>query len=211
MTSINYNEISSFIHDNNKIGSGKEVNVYLYGDKVIKLFHNDRKTPIKRISDEGLVRLTELSLNCFNTPIDIIYDNDMIIGYTEKYLEEKDMDFDKINYDLIKEDLYTLSNNGFCIEDLFYNYIFIDKGLMFNDLTCYSYLKTDVEFLKSQNLKKNILVMNNFLIGLIEFDAFRKGEVYEFTKIYLANEYRINNCSDMFYGDYIKSQNNKMR
>ena len=47
--------------------------------------------------------------------------------------------------------------------------------------------------------------MNNFLIGLIEFDAFRKGEVYEYTKIYLANEYRMNNCGDMFYGDFIKS------
>lgn len=205
MANINYNEISNFILDNNKIGSGKEVNVYLYGDKVIKLFYNERKTSIKRISDLGLIKLSELDLKCFNTPIDIIYDNGSIVGYTERYLEEKEIDFNKINYDLIKEDLYTLSNNGFCIEDLFYNYIFTDDKLVFNDLTCYSYLKTDVEFLKSQNLKKNILVMNNFLIGLIEFDAFRKGAVYEYTKIYLANEYRINNCGDMFYGDFIKS------
>jgi len=208
---INYSEISSYISDNNKIGEGKEVNVYYFGDKVIKIFHRERKTPIKRISDEGLIRLTELSLNCFNAPIDIIYEDGVIVGYTEVYLEEKEIDFDKINYDLIKEDLYALSNNGFCIEDLFYNYIFTEEGLYFNDLTSYSYLKTDVEFLKKQNLKKNMVVMNNFLIGLILFDAFRKGRPNEYTKMYLANEYRLNNCSDMFYGDFIRENNSKSK
>ena len=208
---INYNEINNYIVESNKIGEGKEVSVYYFGDKVIKIFHRDRKTSIKRICDEGLVRLSKLELNCFNTPIDIIYDNGVIVGYTEAYLEEKDIDFDKINYDLIKEDLYTLSENGFCIEDLFYNYIFIDDKLVFNDLTCYSYLKTDVEFLKKQNLKKNTIIMNNFLIGLLEFDAFRKGSNNEYTKIYLANEYRLNNCKDMFYGDFIKEANYKTK
>ena len=46
--------------------------------------------------------------------------------------------------------------------------------------------------------------MNNFLIGLLEFDAFHKGEANEYTKIYLANEYRAKNCGDSFYGDYVK-------
>ena len=209
--SINYNEISNYIVNSNKIGEGKEVSVYRYYDKVIKIFHNDRKTPIKRISDQGLIKLTELSLNCFNNPIDLIYDNENIIGYTEKYLEEKETSFDKIDFDLIKQDLYTLSENGFCIEDLFYNYIFTADKLVFNDLTCYSYLKTDVEFLKNQNLKKNTLIMNNFLIGLIEFDAFKKGETSEYTKIYLANEYRLEKCGDSFYGDYIKNEDYKIK
>lgn len=201
---INYSEIKEYVCDSNKLSEGKEVNVYYFGDKVVKIFHNDRKTIIKRISDEGLIRLRELPLQCFNKPIDIIYEDGRIAGYTEKYLKEKDISFDKINFDLIKQDLSVLSDNGFCIEDLFYNYIFTEEGLMFNDMTCYSYLKTDVPFLKQQNLKKNIMIMNNFLIGLLEFEAFRKGSSNEYTKMYLANEYRINNCGDSFYGDIIK-------
>ena len=151
-----------------------------------------------------MIELSKLSLDCFNTPIDIIYDGDKIVGYTEKYLEEKEPNFDLINFDLIKEDLYTLSENGFCIEDLFYNYIFTADKLYFNDLTSYSYLKTDIEFLHRQNLRKNMIVMNNFLIGLLLFDAFRKGKTNEYTKMYSANEYRLENCEDIFYGDYIK-------
>ena len=204
---IQYSEISNYIKDDNKLGEGKEVTVYYYLDKVIKIFHTDRKTPIKRISDTGLIKLTELPLICFNIPIDLIYDGNTLVGYTEKYLEEKENNFDKIDYNSIKQDLYTLSENGFCIEDLFYNYIFTEDKLYFTDLTCYSYIKTDVEFLKTQNLKRNTTVMNNFLIGLTLFDAFQKGMSNEYTKIYLANEYRLENCSDMFYGDFIKKEN----
>lgn len=204
---IQYSEISNYIKDDNKLGEGKEVSVYYYLDKVIKIFHTDRKTPIKRISDTGLIKLTELPLICFNIPIDLIYDGNTLVGYTEKYLEEKENNFDKIDYNSIKQDLYTLSENGFCIEDLFYNYIFTEDKLYFTDLTCYSYIKTDVEFLKTQNLKRNTTVMNNFLIGLTLFDAFQKGMSNEYTKIYLANEYRLENCSDMFYGDFIKKEN----
>jgi len=211
MAKINYDEISKYIYDSNKVGAGKEVSVYYFFDKVIKIFYTNRKTTIKRISDEGLIKLTELNLNCFNTPIDIIYDGERIVGYTENYLEEKEINFSNINFDLIKEDLYTLSENGFCIEDLFYNYIFTEDKLVFNDLTCYSYLKTDVDFLKKQNLKKNTIIMNNFLIGLLLFDAFRKGEKSEYTKIYLANEYRLENCGDMFYGDFLKQENHKSK
>ena len=136
MSKINYNEISKYTCDSNKIDEGKEVSVYYYGDKVIKIFHQNRKTSIKRISDEVLIKLSNLSLNCFNTPIDIIYEEDRIVGYTEKYLEESEINFDLINFDLIKEDIYTLSEHGFGIEDLFYNYVFTVDKFYFNDLTC---------------------------------------------------------------------------
>ena len=204
---IQYSEISNYIKDDNKLGEGKEVSVYYYLDKVIKIFHTDRKIAIERISDAGLIKLTELPLDCFNTPIDLIYDGNTLVGYTEKYLEAKENNFDNIDYDAIKRDLYTLSENGFCIEDLFYNYIFTEDRLYFTDLTCYSYIKTDIEFLKNHNLKRNITTMNNFLIGLTLFDAFQKGMTNKYTKIYLANEYRLKNCGDMFYGDCIKKEN----
>ena len=211
MAKINYEDISKYINTENKIGEGKEVNVYRVGDEVIKIFHEMRKTPIKRINDEGLERLSELSLNCFITPNNLIILDGKIIGYTEKYLEEKEINFDNIDYDLIKEDIYTLSENGFTIEDLFYNYIFTDGRLYFNDLTSYNYIKTEVEFLKKQFLVKNTIIMNNFLIGLTLFDAFRKGENNEYTRIYLANNYRLEHCSDIFYGDYLKNENNKAK
>ena len=52
-------------------------------------------------------------------------------------------------------------------------------------------------------------MLNNFLIGLLMFDAFKKGEHNEYTKIYLANQYRLENCNDIFYGDFIKDENHK--
>ena len=207
MARINYTDIIKYITDKNKIDSGKEVTVYRYNDEVIKIFHEYRKSPIKRISDEGLEKLSTLSLNCFITPNNLIILDDKIVGYTENYIEEKEINFDNIDYNLIKEDIYTLSENGFGIEDLFYNYIFTTNKLYFTDLTSYSYINTDVSFLKERLLLKNITVMNNFLVGLTLFDAFRN----EYTKMYLANEYRLENCSDTFYGDLIKEENNKSK
>lgn len=207
MARISYYEIVNYIQKENQIGDGKEVKVYSYQDKVIKIFHSVRKTSLPRISDEGLLKLSELSLHCFNTPIDIIDNEDHIVGYTEKFLEEKEVNFALIDFDSIKEDLITLSTAGFCIEDLFYNYIFTDTNLWFIDLLSYRYLKTDSPFLKKQNLKKNIAVMNQFLIGLLLFNAFLKGKGNEYTKMYLANEYRREHCEDLFFGDYIKEEN----
>lgn len=211
MASINYEEISRYIVDGNKLGEGKEATVYYYHDKVIKIFHKERKTSIPRISEEGLLKLTELTFHCFNKPIDIIYHHGTIVGYTEKFLEEKEINFDCINFDLIKQDLKTLSDNGFMMDDLFYNYIFTSENLYFSDLTCYRYVNTTEPFLKNHFLKKNLEMMNTFLIGLIEFDAFRKGEKAEYTKIYLANQYRLENCNDIFYGDFIQKSDNKSK
>lgn len=209
MTKLQYYDLLQYINRNNKIGEGKEVDVYKYQDKVIKLFHAERKTPIPRMSDEGLIALTQLSFHCFQNPIDIIYREGKIVGYTELFLEEKEINFELIDFDGIKQDLITLSENGFCIEDLFYNYIFTDTKLLFNDLTSYHYLKTDVPFLKGQNLRKNTIVMNNFLIGFLQFGAFRKGMTNEYTKMYLANDYREKHCGNLFYGDFIKLEKNE--
>lgn len=211
MGKINYHDINRYITEDNKIGFGKEVSVYKYDNKVIKIFHQERKTAIKRISDAGLEKLMEMSLNCFLVPLDIIYDKEKIIGYTEKFIEEKEPNFNNIDFDLIKEDLITLSDNGFTIEDLFYNYMFTNDKLYFNDLTSYNYIKTDVDFLKNQFLNKNIIIMNNFLIGLLLFDAFKKGKNNEYTKMYLANEYRLENCSNIFYGDFLKEDKSKVK
>lgn len=206
---IDYLDIKDLITNENKIGSGKEVNVYLYGKKVIKIFHNDRKSPLKRISDNGLIKLSNMELNFFNKPIEIIVDNGEIVGYTEKYLEEQENNYDYIDFEGIKKDIYTLSQNGFCLNDIFYNYIFSCNKMYFTDLTSYEYIDAQVEFLKNKFYEKNIKLINQFFAGLIEFNAFRKGESNEYTKLYLANEFCNNYLSDIYYGDFKKNTNNK--
>ena len=94
---------------------------------------------------------------------------------------------------------------------MFYNYYFTIDGLVFNDLTSYGYIKTSKDYLKQYFLKNNIIIMNNFLIGLLLFDAFDKNSQNEYTKIYLANSYRLANCRDMFYGDLIEKEDHKAK
>ena len=98
-----------------RIGEGKESICYDYGDKVIKIFKENRISPFKRISDEGLMKLSTLDLKHFNKPIDIIYDNEKIIGYTENKLEigDKNQDINENVLLEIKEDIITLSYSGF--------------------------------------------------------------------------------------------------
>lgn len=85
-----------------KIGEVKESICYDYGDKVIKIFKENRTSPFKRISDEGLIKLSTLDLKHFNKPIDIIYDNEKIIGYTENKLEISDKNQDIDENDLLE-------------------------------------------------------------------------------------------------------------
>lgn len=201
------NTLTNYIKEENKIGTGKEVSVYKYEDKVIKLFHKERLSNLERISDEGLTKLLTLNLQVFNKPLQLIYDeNNKIVGYTEKYLEEEGINLEWFNYDLIKEDLQLLSDNGFTLNDIFYNYIFSGGGVYFTDLTSYQYMNTSNEFLKQQIYKKNVALMNQFLVGFLVFDAFRKGNTYEYRKMYLASCYCEEHCKNCFYGDYLKEE-----
>lgn len=209
MGKLNIEDISSYLKNDNILGTGKEVNVYNYNDKVIKIFHKERKSQLERLSDLGLIKLSSLDLTYFNKPIDIIYDNEDIIGYTEKKLTEEELNLDEIDFDGIKNDIITLSENGFTIQDLYYNYIFSNNNLYFIDLTSYKYIDTKEPFLKNFILKNNIKEVNIFLIGLIHFDAFKIKGVNEYTKIFLSNEYRNNNLKDNYYGDMIENLNKK--
>lgn len=206
---INYEEIKQYVNLNNMLAYGKEVNVYNYENEVIKIFHNKRMSSLDKITDEGLKKLIELPLKSFNKPKKIITLNGKIIGYIEDKLNSYDFNYDKenLNYEEIKEDIILLGNSGFTIQDLFYNYTINDNKIIFFDLTSYKYVKTDVPFLKEKFVDSNLEIMNNFLIGLIEYNAFNPKSQYEFTKIYLANKYRLEYCKDKYYGDLIKQKN----
>lgn len=206
MNKINYENIEQYIREDNILGAGKEVTAYNYEDKVIKLFSNNRTSPYKLISINGIEKLSTLPLKYFNKPQDLVIKDDMVIGYTENKLLESELDRDSIDYKGIKEDIILLSDNGFKIQDLYYNYIIHDNHFYFIDLTSYLYIPTEVDFLKKNFYNHNIKEMNIFLIGYLLFNAFQdKSNGYEFTKIYKANEYLIQNCGDNFYGD-IKNQ-----
>ncbi|MBR6113277.1 MAG: hypothetical protein IKP79_02065 [Bacilli bacterium] len=204
MNRIKLGDISNYINDSFKLGEGKEVSVYKYeDDKVLKIFHDERKSALSRLSEEGIVKLTELDLKVFNKPIDTVVDGLDIRGYTEKYLEEKEINPELINYTNLKNDIITLSENGFKIDDIFYNYIFTEDGFYFSDLTSFNYTKTDNSFLKKMFYRKNMELINIFLIGLLEYDAYRKGSSNEYTKTLLANQFRLENHIDDIYGEYI--------
>lgn len=73
-------------------------------------------------------------------------------------------------------------------------------------MTSYQYINTEVDFLKKHIYKKNLELMNQFLVGLVVFDAFRKGCDYEFSKMYLASAYCHEHCKEIYYGDYLEKE-----
>lgn len=193
-----------------KIGEGKESTCYDYGDKVIKIFKENRTSPFKRISDEGLIKLSTLDLKHFNKPIDIIYDNEKIIGYTEEKLKIEDVNNLSLEVlEEIKEDIITLSYNGFKLEDIFYNYT-SDSNFKFFDLTSFSYVNSSKKELLDFYYQKNIMTVNTFLVGLLSFEAYKHGSSIEITKTFKANEFINNNLNDEYYGDYLKEHLHKL-
>lgn len=193
-----------------KIGEGKESICYDYGDKVIKIFKEHRTSPFKRISDEGLIKLSTLDLKHFNKPIDIIYDNGNVIGYTEEKLKIEDVN--NINLEVleeIKEDIITLSYSGFKIEDVFYNYT-TSNNFKFYDLTSFVYINSTKKELHDMYYKKNIMTINTFLVGFLMYDAYRHNSKYEIKKTYKATEFINENLGNEYYGDYLKNRYKKM-
>ncbi len=193
-----------------KIGEGKESTCYDYGDKVIKIFKENRTSPFKRISDEGLIKLSTLDLKHFNKPIDIIYDNEKIMGYTEEKLKIEDVNNLSLEVlEEIKEDIITLSYSGFKIEDVFYNYT-SDSNFKFFDLTSFSYVNSSKKELLDFYYQKNIMIINTFLVGLLSFGAYKHGSSIEITKTFKANEFINDNLNGEYYGDYLKEHLRKL-
>lgn len=203
---------------NNKFSSGKEVDCYLINNKIIKIFKDNRESTLKRMSDEGLEKLSSLKLKHFNLPKEYIYDDENnIVGYIEDKLQINDYNTDyEQNYyieklDELKDDIKLLSENGFKLEDIMYNYTFNKGNIIFYDLTSYEYIDTKNDFLKDFIYKNNIKMINTFLVGLTMFDAFKHGEKNELKKIFLSNEFISNNSIDGYIGDYIKSSNDNKK
>lgn len=206
MLNLNLKDIEDYLNPNNIIGVGTEGVIYNYDDKLIKIFHVKRKNQLDRISDLGLINLTKLPLKSFSKPIDIIYDQDKIVGYTKENLTKEEVDTSCINFDEIKKDVLLLSDNGYRMEDIYYNYIYSNKRIHFSDISSFSYIAAKNEYVKKLCNKHNLERINMFLIGLLEFDAFKQEEHIEYKKLYLAHEYMRNNHINEFYGDYLNNK-----
>lgn len=165
-----------YINNKTLIDEGKEGKTYKVFNNVIKIFHKERKSTLPRISDEGLRKLTKLSLTCFNNPTELITDNGNIIGTIEDYLNEEELTKENIaiSLDDLHKDIKILSDNGFTIEDLYYNYTCSNGKLKFFDMTSYQYINTRVPFMLENIYKKNLTTINTFLTGYLMFGAFRK-------------------------------------
>ena len=203
---IEYSNIDKYLTKNNFLDEGEEVSVYRLNDKVIKIFHLERVSSIEKISCEGLEKLITLNLKCFNNPQELIYKDGEIVGYTEEYIEEDSFSPNSLlnSLDDIYNDITLLSRNGFVIQDLYYNYVSNEKKFKFIDMTSYKYYKTNNEFLLNKILRDNINTVNIFIIGILYFDAFRKGAKNERTKILEAVMFNEEKCKDVFCGDYIR-------
>ena len=203
---IEYSNIDKYLTKNNFLDEGEEVSVYRLNDKVIKIFHLERLSSIEKISCEGLEKLITLNLKCFNNPQELICEDGEIVGYTEEYIEEDSFSPNSLlnSLDDIYNDITLLSRNGFVIQDLYYNYVSNEKKFKFIDMTSYKYYKTNNEFLLNKILRDNINTVNIFIIGILYFDAFRKGAKNERTKILEAVMFNEEKCKDVFCGDYIR-------
>ncbi|MEE3342850.1 MAG: hypothetical protein VZS44_02030 [Bacilli bacterium] len=217
---MEYNSIKNKLTKENIIGEGKEIVSYKIDNNIIKIFHKDRKSGLDIISREGLEKLTRLNLNCFNTPKELIYENGQVVGYIEDYIEDNFLNKEllKDNLDLLYEDIITLSENGFIINDIQYNYLSNNKTFKFIDMTSYNYfninnIKSEIgkETIKKKIINDNINTINIFLIGLFEYDAFHKGEHFELTKTNKAVMFNLEKCNNIYYGEYLKQNNNRGR
>ena len=217
---MKYKDIKNILNNNNYLGAGKEVEAYKINDIVIKIFHKDRKSGLELISENGLKKLTKLKFNCFNSPKELIYENNRIVGYIEEYIEDNYLNLEllKNNLDLLYEDVVNLSKNGFIINDLQYNYLSNNNTFKFIDMTSYKYINVDniksevgKNFMLDKILKDNINTVNILLIGLIDLGAYRKNNEYELTKTNKAVMFNRENCKDIYYGDYLKQKSKTRR
>ena len=199
-------DVMPYRFSDNVVGSGSEGIVYSYIDnKLIKMFYTCGRCNLERISDKGLEIMSTLPLKTFSKPIDIIYDDTgKVVGYTKENIEDQELDVNNIDYDQIYEDIRILSDNGFKIEDICYNYMYSNNNIHFIDISSFMYIEPRNEYIKKYCFKYNLEAINMFLVGLVEFDAYKKGEKSEFTKAYKSYVYLKTNHIKGYYGDYKK-------
>ena len=171
------------------LGKGSEGICYKYNDVVLKIHYSSNST---FLNEETALKLMKIKTNRINVPISLVYDSkNKYIGYTKKYVDEKNNVRDITNQKLIeelkliKEDVKSLSSNGILLTDCnnLYNIIY-DGNINYIDPGSFTLVNYNP-------LYKNYDIINQSIYDLL-FDTifFDKGELKKIVNSYNLSFYK---------------------
>ena len=142
------------------LGEGEEGIAYIQGDKVLKIYKP--YCSIKRLSEEDVTYLSKIPTKRILLPIDIIYDeNHNFIGYTTKFILNhqreiiKQLHISRIKgeLELVKEDIFMLSEKSVSLEDFKLDNFALDDGFYMIDPGTYRIVDYDKRKVYLENIK----------------------------------------------------------
>ena len=185
------------IDDSRLIGKGGGSNVYLFGDKVIKLYRHSYSAYLSNFDKYRLESLMKLKLEHFIVPMEIVYNEfGNIAGYTMKYINGENGNcimnlnsgFFVEQLEKIFDELDILSKENIVIDDLHVDNILVNEdGIYFIDCDGYNF-KNRLDYYK--NFIDSNFCVNMFLKELFFRNGFKK---YDYRMEKLFDNY------DLFY------------
>lgn len=154
------------------LGEGNEGTCYIWKDKALKIYKPFCSTD--RLTEEEAAYLSNIKTNRILLPIDLVYDeNHKFIGYTTKFIQNRHRDTIKQlsiadirkELEIIKEDIFTLSDNNVSLEDFRYDNFAYDDGFYMIDPGTYKIVDYDKRLVYLENIK----VYNEFFLKDIIF------------------------------------------
>lgn len=176
------------------LGDGYEVDAYQIKDKAVKFFLRYPKKKII-ITKESVEKMKKIKTKRILLPADALLDKKHNIrGYQMDYIENLgidsyfDLEKDKLKeeYDLLREDIETLSNNKILLGDLNHENTVYHNGLYLIDPGGY-HIDSSID--ENQTYGINIDLFDEYLIYevirnycLVKYNNFSKYESYSFCR-----------------------------
>ncbi len=167
------------------LGEGNEGTVYIWKDKAIKIYKPYCRTD--RLSEEEALFLSKIPTKRILLPIDIVYDeNNNFIGYTTKFIQNRNREIIKSlslstikkELEIIKEDIFLLSNRGVSLEDFYYDNFALDDGFYMIDPGTYIIVDYDKRKVYLENIKLyNEFFLKDILFRLVKLNRQEKNNL----------------------------------
>ena len=167
------------------LGEGNEGTVYIWKDKAIKIYKPFCSTD--RLSEDEALLLSRIPTKRILLPIDLVYDeNHKFIGYTTKFIQNRNKDVIKKLYigdikkelELIKEDIFLLSDNNVSLEDFRYDNFAFDDGFYMIDPGTYKVVDYDKRLVYLENIKVyNEFFLKDILYRLVKLNKKEKNNL----------------------------------
>ena len=167
------------------LGEGNEGTVYIWKDKAIKIYKPYCSTD--RLSEEEALFLSKIPTKRILLPIDIVYDeNHNFIGYTTKFIQNRNREIIKSlslstikkELEIIKEDIFLLSNRGVSLEDFYYDNFALDDGFYMIDPGTYRIVDYDKRKVYLENIKLyNEFFLKDILFRLVKLNRQEKNNL----------------------------------